>query len=223
MGARMAELHKTCYFGLRLSNKWVQVEQGQDGGHPVNVWVASEASTLYLVDAYSLASKEVLVSGGAIRIRGIDRDPWFRFRLGHEQTLHAVRVDHPSHASIFQLEKEGAGPGGAIFNGDHVRLAAVLDEGLRWFFPKPDAKLWPTTNRGEAAIFTIVEKSGYTGAGSYCVVLIGYTGEVVFRKSIDAASEADAHMKAQTVMRAWNAHSLEAYYANEYRLNTGGC
>lgn len=144
----------------------IQVESGVQGGAPVAVHLASEASYLYIVHDYDIASAAPFMAGAAFHIRGVKFDPWFR--VEPSGLVVGTRVDHWSHASSFSFSL----PTGDVREIDFEDDVLISSSG-RWLTVRGN-QLFAVADKSQAAKFRFYPASAPVGTKPFCVAVNGY-------------------------------------------------
>lgn len=169
----------------------IQVEDGVEGGAPVAVHLASEASYLYIVHDYNLESVAPFMAEAPFHIRGVNFDPWFR--VEPSGLLVGTRVDHWSHASSFSFH---------LTSGD-IREIEFEDDVLISFSGKwltaSGNQIFAIDDKSQASRFRFYLANAPVGARAFCVSVNGYTNgyyNTLSTKTVLANSQKEAEISA---------------------------
>jgi hypothetical protein len=197
--------------GIVGDSRKIQVEQGQDGGHSVNVWVAADSSSLFVVHPTNGPWVGEFQDGSGFRMRGTDRDPWlFICSLGPSR-IDAVRGDYPGTGTEFTLEKVES-------NDENVQLLHPVR------IKGPSGDYWVVNGsriccNGSAAAATwfLFEKVQLVpGLQKFCIELLGSSNQVVYKRDIHVRFQAEARSQARLIMRQYNLSAISVYRATAY-------
>ena len=173
-------------------------------------WVQTDATNLLIIDWDIETNVADMQSGGRVRIRGIDRDPWLKYD-NSSPYVYGVRGD-PGIGSVFSLVVDGAATMESITT-DH-RFVICLVDPLRPLGVS-DGRLTPVADFADATRFRfeVAVVPPEMTEEAYCVKVYYYDRPPVAETVLGSRDQAYQRMEELKAQGA----------AAESRINEGAC